>query len=116
MERFTFASALNFNMGYHIKLDADAHKQCTIVLPWNSENKNTKVYANVSRFPGCWCFFKSSCLRLSKIWNMLKLTFYIDDLLILTNRSFKDHLPQLEMALARLLISGMRVNVCYLQI
>jgi hypothetical protein len=31
MEGFTFASALDLNMGYyHIKLDADAHNLCTI--------------------------------------------------------------------------------------
>jgi hypothetical protein len=37
MEGFTFASALDLNMGYyHIKLDADADTQklCTIVFPW----------------------------------------------------------------------------------
>jgi hypothetical protein len=35
MEGFTFASALDLNMGYyHIKLDADAQKPCTIVFPW----------------------------------------------------------------------------------
>jgi hypothetical protein len=36
MEGFTFASALYLNMGYyHIKLDADAQKLCTIVFPWH---------------------------------------------------------------------------------
>jgi hypothetical protein len=31
----TFASALDLNMGYyHIKLDADAQKLCTIVFLW----------------------------------------------------------------------------------
>jgi hypothetical protein len=35
MEGFTFASALDLNMGYyHTKLDADAQKLCTIVFPW----------------------------------------------------------------------------------
>jgi hydroxypyruvate isomerase len=37
MEGFTFASALDLNMGYyHIKLDhdTDAQKLCTIVFPW----------------------------------------------------------------------------------
>jgi hypothetical protein len=35
MKGLTFASALDLNMGYyHIKLDADAQKLCTIVLPW----------------------------------------------------------------------------------
>jgi dihydroorotate dehydrogenase len=36
MEGFTFASALDLNMGYyHIKLDADAQNLCTIVFPWH---------------------------------------------------------------------------------
>jgi hypothetical protein len=37
MEGFSFALALDLNMGYyHIKLDADndAQKLCTIVFPW----------------------------------------------------------------------------------
>jgi hypothetical protein len=36
---------------------------------------------------------------------------YLDDLLILTNHSFKDHLLKLEMVLARLSTAGMRVNI-----
>jgi hypothetical protein len=36
---------------------------------------------------------------------------YLDDLLILTNSSLKDHLLKLEMVLARLLTAGMRVNI-----
>jgi hypothetical protein len=35
MEGFTFALALDLNMGYyHIKLDADTQEICTIVFPW----------------------------------------------------------------------------------
>jgi hypothetical protein len=48
---------------------------------------------------------------LSKIWNMLRLTFYLDDLLILTNSSFRDHILKLEMVLARLSTAGMRVKI-----
>jgi hypothetical protein len=36
---------------------------------------------------------------------------YLDDLLILTNRSFKSHLLNLEMVLARISTAGMRVNI-----
>jgi hypothetical protein len=36
---------------------------------------------------------------------------YLDDLLILTNRSFKNHLLKLETVLARLSTTGMRVNI-----
>jgi hypothetical protein len=35
MEGFTFASALDLNIGYeHIKQNADAQNLCTIVFPW----------------------------------------------------------------------------------
>jgi hypothetical protein len=56
-------------------------------------------------------FFKTSCLSLSKIWNMLRQTYHRDDLLILTNSSFKDHLLKLEMVLVRLSTAGMRMNI-----
>jgi Reverse transcriptase (RNA-dependent DNA polymerase) len=35
---------------------------------------------------------------------------YLDDLLILTNKGFNDHLTKLEMVQARLSAAGMRVN------
>jgi hypothetical protein len=108
MEGFIFASALDLNMGYyHIKLDADAQKLCTMVFPW--ENTNTNAYPWVSRLPQL--FFKTSCLSLSKIRNKLRQLSYLDDLLILTNNCFKDHLFKLEMVLARLSTAGMRVNI-----
>jgi hypothetical protein len=58
-------------------------------------------------------FFITSCQSLSKIWNMFRKLPYLDDLLILTNRSnsFKDHLLKLVMVLARLSTAGMRVNI-----
>jgi hypothetical protein len=57
MEGFTFASALDLNMGYyHIKLDADAQKLCTIVFPWRMKHKNTNAYPWVSRLPDSCCF------------------------------------------------------------
>ena len=35
MEGFTYATALDLNMGYYtIRLDPDAQKICTIILPW----------------------------------------------------------------------------------
>ena len=35
MEGFTFATALDLNMGYYtIRLDPDAQKICTIMFPW----------------------------------------------------------------------------------
>jgi hypothetical protein len=73
MEGFTFASALNLNMGYyHIKLDADAQKLCTILFPWNMgkyKYKRLPMGINISWFL---MFFKTSYQSLSKIWNMLR--------------------------------------------
>ncbi len=35
LEGFTFATALDLNMGYYtIRLDPDASKICTIIFPW----------------------------------------------------------------------------------
>jgi hypothetical protein len=69
MEGFTFASALDFNIGYyHIKLDADAKKLCTIVFPWG-KYKYKCLPMGIKIAPDV---FKTSCLSLSKIWNMLR--------------------------------------------
>jgi hypothetical protein len=112
MEGFTFASALDLNMGYyHIKLDADAQKLCTIVFPWNMGKYKYKRLPMGIKIYWFQMFFKTSFLSLSKIWNMLRLSCYLDDLLLLTNSSFKDHLLRLEMVLARLSTAGMKVNI-----
>jgi hypothetical protein len=56
-------------------------------------------------------FFKTSYLSLSKIWNTLRPMYFLNDLLILTNNSFKDHLLTLEMVLVRLSTIEMRMNI-----
>jgi hypothetical protein len=112
MEGFTFASALDLNMGYyHIKVDydSDTQKLCTIVFPWR-KYKYKRLPIGI-KIAGSLMFFKTSYLSLSKIWNMLRQPSYLDDLLILTNISFKDNLLKLEMVLARLSTAGMRVNI-----
>jgi hypothetical protein len=52
MEGFTFASVLDLSMGYyHIKLDADDQKLCTIVFPWNMgtwEHGNMGTWENIN--------------------------------------------------------------------
>jgi hypothetical protein len=112
MEGLTFASPLDLNMGYyHIKLDVDAQKVCTIVFPWHKGKYKYKRLPMGIKIAWVQMFFKMSCLSLSKIWNMIRQTFYLDDLLKLTNSSFKDHLLKLEIVLARLSTAGMRVNI-----
>jgi hypothetical protein len=108
MEGFTFGKELDFNMGYcHIKLDANAQKLCTIVFPWYIVKCKYKLLPMGFKInPDV---FKMSCLILSKIWNMLRPTCYLDDLLVLTNRSFKNHLLKLDMVIARLSTNEMLV-------
>jgi hypothetical protein len=106
MEGFTFASALDVNMGYyHIKLDADAQKLCTIVFPWG-KYKYKGLPMGIKIAPDV---FQNVMSKLVQDMEYFKT--YLDDLLILTNSSFKDHLLKLEMVLARLSTAGMRVNI-----
>ena len=105
MEGFTFATALDLNMGYyHIKLDADAQKLCTIVFPWG-KYKYKRLPMGIKVAPD---IFQNVMSKLVQDMEYVKT--YLDDLLILTNNHFQDHLTKLEMVLARLSTSGMRVN------
>jgi hypothetical protein len=53
MERYTFDKEKDLNMGYyHIKLDADAQKPCSIVFPWHTGKYKYKCLPWVSIFPG----------------------------------------------------------------
>ncbi len=41
LEGFSFATALDLNMGYYnIRLDPDASKICTIIFPWGKYSYN----------------------------------------------------------------------------
>jgi hypothetical protein len=94
---------------YQIKLDSDAQKLCTIVFPLRKYGY--KRLLTGIKIAWILMFFKTSCQSLSKIWNMSRQRYYLNDLLILTNNSFKDHILKLEMVLARLSTAVMRVNI-----
>jgi hypothetical protein len=53
MEGFTFASALDLNMGYdHIKRDADSQMLCTIVFPLHlKKNKYKRLFMGIKIAP-----------------------------------------------------------------
>jgi hypothetical protein len=55
--------------------------------------------------------FQNAMSKLVQDVEYVKTINYLDDLLILTNSSFKDHLLKLEMVLARISTAGMRVNI-----
>jgi hypothetical protein len=106
MEGCTYASALDLNMGYyHIKLDADAQKLCTIVFPWE-KYKYKRLPIGIKISPDV---FQNVMSKLVQDMEYVKT--YLDDLLILTNSSFKYNLLKLQMVIARLSTAGMRVNI-----
>jgi hypothetical protein len=83
MEGFTFASALDLNMGYyHVEQYDDDQNLCTIVFPWKMGKYKYKRLPMDINIVWILVFFKRSCLNLSKIWNTLRQKFYLDDLLI----------------------------------
>jgi hypothetical protein len=81
---------------YHI--DADAQKLCTIIFPWHMGKYKYKLLPmGIKIDPDDFQNFTSKLVQ-----DMEYVKTYLDDLLIITNRSFKDHLLKLEMVLARL--------------
>jgi hypothetical protein len=92
---------------YHIKFDADAQKLCTIVFSWHIGNyKYKRLPMGIKIAPDV---FQHVISKLVQDVEYVKT--YLDDLLIPTNSSFKDHLLNLETVLAILSTSGMRVNI-----
>jgi hypothetical protein len=66
MEGFTFATALDLNMGYyHIKLDTDAQKLCTIIFPGG--NLSTNAYPWASKLPQMFSKMKAMTFYVLKI-------------------------------------------------
>ena len=76
MEGFQYATSLDLNMGYyHIKLDPDSRKLCTIVSPWGKYEYNTLPMGLCSSCD----IFQEKMSELMRVWNLLEptlITFY----------------------------------------
>ena len=89
--------ALDLNMRYYtIRLNQDAQKYCTIVLPW-SKYHYKQLPMGISGAPD---IFQQQILTLMA--NLEFIRVYLEDLLILRKSSFSDHLSKLETVLERL--------------
>ena len=84
-------------MGYHhIKLCPFSKKLCTIVLPWG-KYEYKKIPMGLCNSPD---IFQE---KTNKLFNGLDyVRAYIDDLLIISNKSLEDHIKKLDKALSRL--------------
>ena len=94
MEGFTYATSLDLNMGYNtIRLDPDAQKICTIVLPWEKYSYMC-LPMGIAGLPD---IFQE---KMSGLMESLKFVHtYLDDLLMTTKETDEDHLLKLCMVL-----------------
>jgi hypothetical protein len=97
LEGFTYATALDLNMGYYIiRLDPMASKMCTIIFPWGKYS-----YLRLPMgFAGSTDIFQAEMRDLMASFDYVWA--YINDLLVITKGSLGDHLAKLEAVFIRL--------------
>eukprot|EP00957_Ditylum_brightwellii_P100447 7656718-Ditylum_brightwellii.AAC.1 len=91
MEGFTYATSLDLNMGYyHIEILFESSAPCTIVLPWG-KYKYLKLSMELCNSPDI------IQEKVSKMFTDIKeVCACINDLLLITNSSWKSHLEKLD--------------------
>ena len=105
LEGFTFATALDLNMGYYtIRLDPESSKICTIIFPWGKYSYQ-RLPMGVATSPD---IFQAKMSELMATLEFVRA--YIDDLLCITKGSLEDHLAKLGLVLTRLQDAGLKVN------
>ena len=105
LEGFQHATSLDLNMGYyHIELDPDSRKLCTIVLPFG-KYEYQRLPMGLCNSPD---IFQEKMSELMADLEYIRV--YIDDLLVLTSDTLEDHLDKLDDVLTRLEVAGLKVN------
>ena len=105
LQGFQYATSLDLNMGYYtIRLDPDAQKLCTIILPWGKYSYQ-RLPMGVANSPD---LFQEKMSELMAGLEFVRT--YLDDVLVITKDSFDDHLAKLDRVLARLHEAGLKVN------
>ncbi len=91
LEGFTFATALDLNMGYYtIRLDSDASKICTIIFPWGKYSYKQLLMG----IAGSQDIFQEMMSKLMESLEYVRA--YLDDLLCISKLSREDHLEKLQ--------------------
>jgi hypothetical protein len=105
LEGFTFAMALDLNMGYYtIRLDPDASRICTIIFPWGKYSHKS-LLMGIAGSPD---IFQS---KMSELMESLEyVQAYLDDLLCISRSSLEYHLKKLEEVCRRLCDAGLKVS------
>jgi len=105
LEGFTYATALDLNMGYYtIRLDPAASEMCTIIFPWGKYSYKRLPMG----FGGSADIFQAQMMDLMACLEYVRA--YIDDLLCITRGTLDDHIDKIEAVLSRLRDAGLKVN------
>ncbi len=105
LEGFTFATALDLNMGYYtIRLDPDASKICTIIFPWG-KYFYLRLPMGIVGSPD---IFQAKMSELMVALEFVRT--YLDDLLCITKVSLDNHLDHSRLVLTRLQEVGLKFN------
>jgi hypothetical protein len=105
LEGFTFATALDLNMGYYtIRLDPDASRICTVIFPWGKYSYK-RLLMGIAGSPD---IFQNKMSELMEDLEYVRV--YLDDFLCISRNSLEDHLEKVEMVLRRLRDAGLKVK------
>jgi hypothetical protein len=105
LKGFTYASALDLIMGYYtIRLDPDAQRLCTIVLPWG-KYKYKRLPMGLAGSPD---IFQEKISDLMHGLDFVRC--YLDDVLIISTSSFEEHLLKVEKCFQRIEKAGLKIN------
>ena len=106
LQGFTYATTLDLNMGYYtITLDKKSQELCTIVTPMGKYSYQ-RLPMGINCAPDI--FQKKMNGLMSGIEYVRT---YLDDLLILSNGNFADHLKKIDTVLNRLNGAGLKVHI-----
>jgi hypothetical protein len=105
LEGFTFATALDLNMGYYtIRLDPNASRICTVIFHWGKYSYK-RLPMGIAGSPD---IFQSKMSELMEDLEYVQA--YLDNLLCISRSSLEDYLKKLKEVLRRLRKAGLKVN------
>ena len=106
LQGFTYTTTLDLNMGYYtIKLTESAQSIFTIVTP-NGRYSYKRLTMGIKCVPD---IFQAKMNDL--MVGLMYVRTYLDDLLVLRDSTFEDHLQKLDRVFVRLLNTNLRVHI-----
>jgi len=102
---YTYATALDLSMGYyHFELSEELKEMCTFMLPFGMY-RYARLPMGLSISPD---WFQKCMTELFS--NLPFVKCYLDDIAIITDGSYEDHMEKLDIVLQRLEEKGLQVN------